>query len=73
MGAMSEATGTEMSYLNFTGMTERRLFGDVLILPIDGFGAGQPHSNSKRNDNQGPGNIFVRHQFKGSWRKDPWK
>ena len=73
MEAMSEVTGSEMSYLNFTGMTEPRLFGDALVLPIDGFGAGQPHSNSTRDDNQGPGNIYVRHHFKGSWRKDPWK
>lgn len=68
MEAMSEATGTEMSYLNITGMTEPRLFGDVLVLPIDGFGAGQPHSNSTRDDNQGPGDFFVRHQWKGSWK-----
>lgn len=68
MEAMSEATGTEMSYLNITGMTEPRLFGDVLVLPIDGFGAGQPHSNSTRDENQGPGDFFVRHQWKGSWK-----
>ncbi|CAF9908082.1 hypothetical protein IMSHALPRED_006575 [Imshaugia aleurites] len=68
MEAMSEATGTEMSYLNVTGMTEARLFGDVLVLPIDGFGAGQPHSNSTRDENQGAGDFYVRHQWKGSWK-----
>ena len=68
MEAMSEATGTEMSYLNFTGMIEPRMFGDVLVLPIDGFGAGQPHSNSTRDEHHGPGDIFVRHQWKGSWK-----
>ena len=68
MEAMSEATGTEMSYLNVTGMNEPRLFGDVLVLPIDGFGAGQPHSNSTRDENQGPGDFFVQHQWKGSWK-----
>ena len=68
MEAMSEATGTEMSYLNITGISEPRLFGDVLVLPVNGFGAGQPHSNSTRDDNQGPGDIFVRHQWKGSWK-----
>ena len=50
MEAMSEETGTEMSYLNITGMTVPRLFGDVLVLPIDGFRAGQPHSNSTRDE-----------------------
>ena len=73
MEVMSEATGTAISYLNFTGMKKPRLFGDVLVLPINGFGAGQPHSNSTRDDNQGPGDIYVRHHFKGSWRKDRWK
>lgn len=68
MEAMSEGTGTEMSYLNITGMTEPRLFGDVLVLPIDGFGAGQPHSNSTRDEHQGPGDFYVRHQWKGSWK-----
>lgn len=66
--AMSEATGTEMSYLNITGMTEPRLFGDILVLPIDGFGAGQPHSNSSREEHRGPGDFYVRHQWKGSWK-----
>lgn len=68
MEAMSEETGTEMSYLNITGMNTPRLFGDVLVLPIDGFGAGQPHSNSTRDEHQGPGDFFVRHQWKGSWK-----
>lgn len=68
MEALSEATGTNVNYLNLTGMTESRLFGDVLMLPIDGFGVGQPHSNSTRDGNQGPGDIYVRHQWKGSWK-----
>lgn len=29
MEALSEATGTNVNYLNLTGMTESRLFGDV--------------------------------------------
>lgn len=68
MEAMSEGTGTEITYLNITGMTEPRLFGDILVLPIDGFGAGQPHSNSTRDEHQGPGDFYVRHQWKGSWK-----
>ena len=68
METMSEATGTEIKYLNLTGMLEPRIFGDILVLPIDGFGAGQAHSNSIRDDHQGPGDFFVRHQRKGSWR-----
>ena len=65
MEVMSEVTGTTMSYLNITGMREPRLFGDVLVLPIDGFGTGQPHSNSNTDDT---GDPYVRHMWKGSWK-----
>ena len=64
--SLSEATGTAVSYLNITGMTKPRLFGDVLVLPIDAFGAGQVHSNSTK---EGPGDFFVRHQWKGLWKQ----
>ena len=66
MEGLSEATGTAVSYLNITGMTEPRLFGDILVLPIDAFGGGQVHSNSTR---EGPGDFFVRHQWKGFWKQ----
>ena len=65
MNIMSEMTGTTIDYRNMTGMKEPRLFGDVLVLPIDGFGTGQPHSNSNR---EGKGNAYVRHMWKGSWK-----
>ena len=63
---LSEATGTAVSYLNITGTTGPRLFGDVLVLPVDAFGGGQVHSNSTR---EGPGDFFVRHQWKGFWKQ----
>jgi alpha 1,6-mannosyltransferase len=66
MESLSEATGTSMSYINMTGMKESTLFGDILILPIDGFGIGQPHSGSTRGG--GEDGAFVRHLFKGSWK-----
>ena len=65
MHSMSEMTGTHIDYRNMTGMTEPRLFGDVLVLPIDGFGTGQPHSNSGKD---GAGNAYIRHMWKGSWK-----
>lgn len=65
MRTLSEVSSTTVDYRNFTGMTEPRLFGDVLVLPIDAFGTGQPHSNSRKD---GSGNAFVRHMFKGSWK-----
>lgn len=62
---MSETTGTHIDYRNMTGMKEPRVIADVLVLPIDGFGAGQPHSNSNTD---GTGNVYVRHLWKGSWK-----
>lgn len=63
---MNETTGTHVDYRNMTGMKEPRTIADVMVLPIDGFGSGQPHSNSNQN---GTGNAYVRHQFKGSWKR----
>ena len=66
LDTISLATGTNMTYQNVTGMTEARLFGDILILPINAFGAGQDHSNSNRDDTAD--DIYVRHMWQGSWR-----
>ncbi|KAI3339248.1 alpha-1,6-mannosyltransferase Och1 [Ustulina deusta] len=54
---------------DFSGMkpTGPRLCGDILILAIDGFGMGQPHSNST-NDGTIPEAAFLKHKFRGSWR-----
>lgn len=57
----------DLSYMN-----EPTLFGDVLILPIDGFGIGQKHSHST-NDGSVPADALVKHQFHGSWRGGFWK
>lgn len=48
-------------------MKEPRLIGDVLVLPIDGFGMGQSHSKST-HDGTVPEGALVKHLFKGSWR-----
>lgn len=48
-------------------MTEPKLYGDILVLPIDGFGMGQGHSNST-NDGTIPEAALVKHLFRGSWR-----
>ncbi|KAI8955237.1 alpha-1,6-mannosyltransferase Och1 [Xylaria longipes] len=54
---------------DFSGMkpTGPRLCGDILILSIDGFGMGQPHSNST-NDGTVPEAALLKHNFRGSWR-----
>lgn len=62
---MNKATGTHVDYRNMTGMKEPRTIADVMVLPIDGFGTGQTHSNSNR---EGADNAYVQHQWKGSWK-----
>ena len=64
---IAKATGTNFNHLNITGITEPVLFGDILILPINGFGSGQEHSNSWLGEGEAPGGL-VRHAFKGSWK-----
>lgn len=53
---------------NLSGMTGPRLYGDILVLNIDGFGVGQVHSGST-NDGTYPDTAFVKHNFRGSWRE----
>ncbi|KAJ5179210.1 hypothetical protein N7492_002420 [Penicillium capsulatum] len=57
-----------VSLRNFTGLVEPMLVGDILILPVDGFGMGQPHSNST-NDGSVPKDALVKHNFRGLWRQ----
>ncbi|KAH7018302.1 uncharacterized protein B0I36DRAFT_368331 [Microdochium trichocladiopsis] len=52
---------------DLSGMTGPRVFGDIMILPIDGFGVGQPHSKST-NDGTIPEAALAKHLFRGSWR-----
>lgn len=58
---LSEATGSEVSYRNFTEMKEPRFFGDVLVLPVGGFETGQLGEGSLR---EGSGDALVRHGWK---------
>ena len=58
-------TNTDFTWKNISGMSEPRLYGDILILPINAFGSGQAHSHSGPGD--GP-DVLVRHLFAGSWK-----
>jgi alpha 1,6-mannosyltransferase len=60
----SLSTTRDLSY-----MTGPKLYGDILVLNIDGFGMGQPHSHST-NDGSIPELALARHLFRGSWRDD---
>jgi alpha 1,6-mannosyltransferase len=61
---------TDTKDLSF--MEEPKLFGDILVLSIDGFGMGQQHSMST-HDGTIPKDALVRHLFKGGWRGDKRK
>ncbi|KAL8827189.1 MAG: hypothetical protein Q9191_003340 [Dirinaria sp. TL-2023a] len=62
---LSLITGTNVTSSNLTGMTEPRLFGDVLILPVTAFGAGLAHSNAGPTTDE---HALVQHIFAGSWK-----
>ncbi|KAK7980931.1 hypothetical protein PG989_013388 [Apiospora arundinis] len=53
--------------MDLSGMKEPRLIGDILVLPIDGFGMGQAHSGAT-NDGSIPDGAMLKHLFRGSWR-----
>lgn len=54
----------KISWATFHDQKEGRIFGDVLILPINGFGGHQKHSHA---GNPLYGDILVRHHFDRSW------
>lgn len=62
---LSDAVGRKVTFRDITNITEPHLFGDILVVPINGFGTGQEHSNSNV---RGAEDALVRHQFKGAWK-----
>ena len=69
MESLAIATMTNVTYRNITGLKQPQLFGDILILPINGFGSGQGHSGSTMGNNDA---ALIKHHFKMWWRKDKW-
>ncbi|KAL7267564.1 alpha-1,6-mannosyltransferase Och1 [Rhizina undulata] len=63
---MSSSTGN-ISWVNFTGMTEPKKVGDVVVLPITSFSPGIGHSGA--GDTNDP-MAFVKHEFEGSWKPE---
>lgn len=60
--------GHNVTWETFHGQKEPRLFGDVLILPINGFASGQKHSHS---GDRAYGEVYVSHHFGRSWYYHP--
>lgn len=55
------------SLTELSNLTETRLLGDILVLTIDGFGMGQPHSQSTP-DPSDPA-VLVKHNFRQTWAR----
>ncbi|MCJ1457663.1 hypothetical protein MMC28_008032 [Mycoblastus sanguinarius] len=63
----SSITGSNVTYHNLTKMTQPRLIGEVVILPINSFGAGhQVEWAGFKQD----GTALIHHYFAGSWKTD---
>lgn len=63
---LSETLKEEYTWLNLTGLQKPILVADVLILPINAFGSGQLHSNSRKPTDD---DALVEHLFRGSWKQ----
>lgn len=70
-GYLSEVVGEEVGWADLTGLREPRMFGDVLVLPIDGFATGVWHSGASKVGANKEGTMVL-HTFKGSWKKKGW-
>ena len=65
MAELDAQAGRALDWRELSGLTAPRLVGDVLVLPINAFGAGQVHSGSSRE--AFVAEALVRHRFAGSW------
>ncbi len=63
----SNLTGTNVTYKNFTKLTEPKIIGEVVILPIQAFGAGHQVKWAGLKED---GSQLVHHYFAGSWKGD---
>jgi alpha 1,6-mannosyltransferase len=64
MEGLSRAAGREITFADISGLQEPTLFGDILVLSIDGFAGNVPHSGAGTH----PEYMLIRHGFAGTWR-----
>ncbi|KAL8824207.1 MAG: hypothetical protein Q9170_008224 [Blastenia crenularia] len=62
---LSDATQTTVTWQNFTQMKRPQLMADILVLPINAFGAGHQVQWSGADED---GSALVHHHFAGSWK-----
>ncbi|KEQ60287.1 uncharacterized protein M437DRAFT_77374 [Aureobasidium melanogenum CBS 110374] len=63
LAEMSKAIGKTVAWDKFTGLTEAKLVGGVLVLPVEAFAAGTGHSDSGNHKGKG---AMVKHHFHAS-------
>ena len=63
-------TGTEVTYKNYSKITEPVMVGEIVLLPIWAFGASHQVLNSGFNPNDKDKVALVRHNFANSWKGD---
>ena len=63
LAEMSKTTGDSVRWNRFTGLTEAKLVGGVLVLPVEAFAAGTGHSDSGNHKGKG---AMVKHHFHAS-------
>lgn len=63
LAEMSKTTGKAVQWNKFTGLTEAKLVGGVLVLPVEAFAAGTGHSDSGNHKGKG---AMVKHHFHAS-------
>ncbi|KAG9950359.1 glycosyltransferase family 32 protein, partial [Aureobasidium melanogenum] len=63
LAEMSKAVGKTVAWDKFTGLTEAKLVGGVLVLPVEAFAAGTGHSDSGNHKGKG---AMVKHHFHAS-------
>jgi len=68
MEVLSNDMGRRVEWSEVQGLKEPKLFGDVLVLPINGFASGQKHSHSGDKEY---GEALVKHHFGRSWYTRP--
>lgn len=67
MAELSIQAGHEVKYDDLSGMRAPLRFGNVLIMPIDSFASGSPHSNASQFGNEAQ---LIEHHFNGyqTWK-----
>jgi mannosyltransferase OCH1-like enzyme len=63
LAEMSKVVGKPVRWETFTGLTEAKLVGGVLVLPVEAFAAGTGHSDSGNHKGKG---AMVKHHFHAS-------